>query len=69
MSAAIRTLHVLLAGVWLGGMIFTTAAASPAVEAKKRRAKRLRGARRGRLRPGLADHQEHNRPANRHQSR
>ncbi len=66
MSVKIHTLRVVLIGVWLGGVIFTTAAVSPAVETKKRSAKRLHDARRGRPRLGLADHQNHNRPANRH---
>jgi uncharacterized membrane protein len=35
MSAAIHTLHVILAGVWLGGVIFTTAVVSPALKAMK----------------------------------
>ena len=35
MSAAIHTLHVLLAGAWLGGVIFTTAVVSPALKAMK----------------------------------
>ena len=66
MSATIHTLRVVLTSVWLGGVIFTTAAVSPSLEAKKRSAKGLRDARRGRSWPGLADHQEHNRPASRH---
>lgn len=35
MNAIIHTLHVLLAGVWLGGVIFTTAVVSPALKAMK----------------------------------
>lgn len=35
MSAAIHTLHILLAGTWLGGMVFTTAVVSPALKAMK----------------------------------
>lgn len=35
MSAVIHTLHVILAGVWLGGVIFTTAVVSPALKAMK----------------------------------
>lgn len=35
MSVAIHTLHVILAGVWLGGVVFTTAVVSPALEAMK----------------------------------
>jgi uncharacterized membrane protein len=33
MSAWIHTLHVILAGVWLGGVVFTTAVVSPALKA------------------------------------
>jgi uncharacterized membrane protein len=33
MSAAIHTLHVILAGAWLGGVVFTTAVVSPALKA------------------------------------
>lgn len=35
MSAAIHTVHVLLAGVWLGGVVFTTFVVSPAFKAMK----------------------------------
>ena len=35
MDAAVHTLHVLLAGVWLGGVIFTTVVVSPALKAMK----------------------------------
>jgi uncharacterized membrane protein len=35
MSAVIHTLHVILAGVWLGGVIFTTAVVSPALKDMK----------------------------------
>src|ERR671916_38269 len=35
MSTAIHTLHVVLAGVWLGGVVFTTAVVSPALKAMK----------------------------------
>lgn len=35
MSAAAHTLHVLLAGVWLGGVIFTTLVVSPAFKGMK----------------------------------
>ena len=35
MGAAVHTLHVLLAGVWLGGVIFTTVVVSPALKAMK----------------------------------
>lgn len=35
MVAAIHTLHVLLAGAWLGGVIFTTVVVSPALKAMK----------------------------------
>lgn len=35
MGAAVHTLHVLLAGVWLGGVIFTTLVVSPAFKAMK----------------------------------
>jgi uncharacterized membrane protein len=35
MSTAIHTLHVVLAGVWLGGVIFTTIVVSPALKAMK----------------------------------
>jgi uncharacterized membrane protein len=34
-SAAIHTLHVVSAGVWLGGVVFTTAVVSPALKATK----------------------------------
>ena len=35
MSTVIHTLHVILAGVWLGGVVFTTAVVSPALKAMK----------------------------------
>lgn len=35
MSIIFHILHVMLAGVWLGGMIFTTAVVSPALKAMK----------------------------------
>lgn len=35
MGAAVHTLHVLLAGVWLGGVVFTTLVVSPALKAMK----------------------------------
>ncbi len=35
LGAAIHTLHVMLAGVWLGGVVFTTAVVSPAFKAMK----------------------------------
>ena len=35
MGAAIHTLHVVLAGVWLGGVLFTTTVVSPALKAMK----------------------------------
>ncbi len=35
LNATIHTLHVVLAGVWLGGVIFTTAVVSPAFKAMK----------------------------------
>lgn len=35
MVAAVNTLHVLLAGVWLGGVIFTMIVVSPALKAMK----------------------------------
>lgn len=35
MDAAIHTLHVLLAGVWLGGVVFTTLVVSPAFKGMK----------------------------------
>ena len=35
MSTAIHTLHVVLAGVWLGGVLFTTLVVSPALKAMK----------------------------------
>lgn len=35
MGVAIHTLHVLLAGVWLGGVVFTTFVVSPAFKAMK----------------------------------
>jgi uncharacterized membrane protein len=34
-TMAMHTLHVILAGVWLGGVIFTTAVVSPALKAMK----------------------------------
>ena len=35
MSAAIHAVHAVLAGVWLGGVIFTTAVVSPALKSMK----------------------------------
>jgi uncharacterized membrane protein len=35
MSEIVHTLHVILAGAWLGGVIFTTAVVSPALKAMK----------------------------------
>ncbi|AHY45854.1 protein of unknown function (DUF4149) [Rubrobacter radiotolerans] len=35
MEAFVHTVHVLLAGVWLGGLVFTTAVVSPALKAMK----------------------------------
>lgn len=35
MGAAVHTLHVLLAGAWLGGVIFTTLVVSPAFQGMK----------------------------------
>jgi uncharacterized membrane protein len=35
LSALVHTLHVLLAGVWLGSVVFTTFVVSPALEAMK----------------------------------
>jgi uncharacterized membrane protein len=35
MSTAIHTLHAMLTGVWLGGVIFTTAVVSPALKTMK----------------------------------
>jgi uncharacterized membrane protein len=35
MSATLHTLHVVLAGAWFGGVIFTTAVVSPALKAMK----------------------------------
>lgn len=35
MSAILHALHVVLAGTWLGGVIFTTAVVSPALKAMK----------------------------------
>lgn len=35
MGTAIHTLHVLLAGVWLGGVVFTTLVVSPAFKGMK----------------------------------
>lgn len=35
MSAAIHVAHAVLAGVWLGGVVFTTAVVSPALKAMK----------------------------------
>ena len=34
-TMVVHTLHVILAGVWLGGVIFTTAVVSPALKAMK----------------------------------
>ena len=35
MSTLVHTLHVILAGAWLGGVVFTTAIVSPALKAMK----------------------------------
>lgn len=35
MGATVHTLHALLAGVWLGGVVFTTVVVSPALKAMK----------------------------------
>jgi uncharacterized membrane protein len=35
MSTIVHTLHVILAGTWLGGVVFTTAVVSPALKAIK----------------------------------
>ena len=35
MSATVHVVHAVLAGVWLGGVIFTTAVVSPALKAMK----------------------------------
>ena len=35
MSTLVHTLHVILAGAWLGGVVFTTAVVSPALKAMK----------------------------------
>ncbi len=35
MSIVVHTLHVILAGTWLGGVVFTTAVVSPALKAMK----------------------------------
>lgn len=35
MSVVVHTMHVILAGVWLGGVIFTTTVVSPALKAMK----------------------------------
>ncbi len=35
MSAAVHTFHVVLARVWLGGVVFTTAVVSPALKEMK----------------------------------
>jgi putative copper export protein len=35
MSTLVHTLHVILAGTWLGGVVFTTAVVSPALKAMK----------------------------------
>ena len=35
MSAVVHAVHAVLAGVWLGGVIFTTAVVSPALKAMK----------------------------------
>ncbi|MEJ7873293.1 MAG: hypothetical protein WKF67_13625 [Rubrobacteraceae bacterium] len=35
MSAFVHTLHVVLASVWLGGVVFTTAVVSPSLKALK----------------------------------
>ena len=33
MSTLVHTLHVILVGAWLGGVVFTTAVVSPALKA------------------------------------
>jgi uncharacterized membrane protein len=35
LEAVVHTVHVLLAGVWLGGVVFTTTVVSPALKAMK----------------------------------
>lgn len=35
MSAAIHVAHAVLAGVWLGGVVFTAAVVSPALKREK----------------------------------
>ena len=35
MSALVHTVHVILAGAWLGGVLFTTAVVTPALKAMK----------------------------------
>ncbi len=35
MSDLVHTLHAVLAGAWLGGVIFTTSVVSPALKAMK----------------------------------
>jgi uncharacterized membrane protein len=35
MSTIVHTLHIILAGTWLGGVVFTTAVVSPALKAMK----------------------------------
>lgn len=35
MSTLVHTLHIILAGVWLGGIVFTMAVVSPALKAMK----------------------------------
>ena len=35
MSTIVHTLHVILAGMWLGGIVFTTTVVSPALKAMK----------------------------------
>jgi putative copper export protein len=35
LSAVVHVAHVVLAGIWLGGVIFTTAVVSPAFKAMK----------------------------------
>jgi len=35
MSTVVHTLHIILAGTWLGGVVFTTAVVSPALKAMK----------------------------------
>ncbi len=35
MSETVHVVHVMLAGVWLGGVVFTTTVVSPALKAMK----------------------------------